>query len=136
MPYVKEVESFIERLANLLSTYPTTRLSITYSNVSKKHRTTTRSLSATHRVTFKCFEPASGKCLKFRTSKVKEFSRLMTFVGPRGVNHDTVNGLGLALVMANARFEGTPVEVKESTPVVLPEPSGVSKTKKKKKGRK
>lgn len=135
MPYVTGVESFIESLANLLSTYPTTRLTITYANVAKKNSLRTpNALSSTHKVTFKCFEPTSGKCIKFRTSKIKEVSRLLTFVGPRGVNHDSVK-FGLALVMANRTFEGTPVEARESTPVVaaVPESAGVSKSKKKKK---
>lgn len=141
------VDSFIEYSSKLLLAYPSTTLSITYANVEKNHKNAkqvdTESKRATNKVTFKCYEPHSGKCVKYSTTKVKEFSRLMTFVGPRGVlvsrpkrksevldtetseetsdkktktDLVTENRAGLASIMSNVKFEEETIVSKVATP--------------------
>lgn len=154
------MDVFIQTSSELLQAYPSTTVSVTYANASKKtkkldklEKPETDSRKATNLVKFKCFEPNLGKCIKYSTYKVKELSRLLTYLGPRGVSMKRKNedeessekrqklNLGVASVMSNSKFEepvaaaeeapeiGTPVpEEKESTP----QPS----KKKKKKGKK
>ncbi|CAH2351574.1 signal recognition particle subunit Srp21p [[Candida] railenensis] len=152
MPSESTVDRFIESSSRLLSAYPTTTtLSITYANALKKSKTNKEgtkkeddadSKKATNIVTFKCYEPNAGKCIKYSTYKVKELSRLLTFVGPRGVsvtkpinkkrkledsdeNSDkktktektssAEHAAGLASIMSNVKFEEETV-AKFSTP--------------------
>lgn len=125
MPKISNIDSFIQLSSELLATYPTTTtLSITYSNVAKKTNqpsssTTTKikkpTKKASHSVSFKLFEPHTGKCIKYSTYKIKELSKILNFIGPRGI-HDANNlhVLGLSSLMTNVKYEavegeGTPV---------------------------
>lgn len=100
MPSKSNIDSFIDFSSQLLEAYPsTTTLSITYANALKKQSknkdkdgskidtsSDNNNKKATNLVTFKCYEPNSGKCIKYSTYKIKELSRLLTFIGPRGVS--------------------------------------------------
>ncbi|EGW34825.1 uncharacterized protein SPAPADRAFT_57912 [Spathaspora passalidarum NRRL Y-27907] len=132
MPKVSNIESFIELASELYSTYPTTTtLSITYTNVSKKHssKNTKESVTkpkhavATHSVNFKLYEPNSGKCIKFNTFKIKELSRILNFVGPKGVNDsDNTHVVGLGSLMTNVKYDAVEEETTpapEGTPEVV-----------------
>lgn len=147
------VDTFIESSSKLLQAFPTTTtLSITYANSLKKSKAKkeesrkqedTDSKKATNIVTFKCYEPNAGKCIKYSTYKVKELSRLLTFVGPRGVlvtrstnkkrkledseessekkakpekNLTTEYTAGLASIMSNVKFEEEVAAPKVATP--------------------
>lgn len=137
MPSTSDIDSFINFSSKLLEAYPsTTTLSITYANALKKQSKKNKievkdndNKKATNLVTFKCYEPKSGKCIKYSTYKIKELSRLLTFTGPRGVSvssskkrstddeHndtttkkakiETVNEHtnGLASIMSNVKFD-------------------------------
>ncbi|KAG7664638.1 uncharacterized protein J8A68_001863 [[Candida] subhashii] len=164
MPKISNIDSFIQLSSDLLATYPTTTtLSITYSNIAKKKQSTKEGDSsikkkqptkkASHSVSFKLFEPHTGKCIKYSTYKIKELSKILNFIGPRGI-HDSNNlhVLGLSSLMTNVKYEatedeGTPVpEVikqeqqrveKEGSPLVAKEGgAGASKKKNKKKKKK
>ncbi|RCK56643.1 hypothetical protein Cantr_05198 [Candida viswanathii] len=132
MPTVSTIDKFIELSTDLLTNYPTTTtLSITYTNLSKKPSskksattsTTTKSnkpaKSSTHAVNFKLYEPNSGKCIKYNTKKSKELSRLLNFVGPKGISSDNLHVVGLASLMTNVKYEESNVNVQslENTPV-------------------
>lgn len=100
MPSKSNIDSFIDFSSQLLEAYPsTTTLSITYANALKKQSknkdkdgskidtsSDSNNKKATNSVTFKCYESNSGKCIKYSTYKIKELSRLLTFIGPRGVS--------------------------------------------------
>lgn len=90
------IDSFIYSASKLLEAYPsTTTLTITYANTHKKNFNRNKAevdeernhgdKKAHNLVTFKCYEPNFGECVKYTTFKSKELSRLMTFVGPRGI---------------------------------------------------
>jgi len=161
MPTIKNLDQFFELSTNLVANFPSTTLSITYSNTAKKlsskkskPSTTTADASSstkhkppTHTINIKLYEPHTGKCLKYKTTKQKEFSRILNVLGPQGVNS---NGLGLASLMSNTKYVPEPVVeeskkdtgandavvTKENTPVVeenIPAPSGSKKKNKKKK---
>lgn len=147
------IDCFIESSSKLLEAFPsTTALTITYANELKKQKKKGKvskeqdNKKASNSVSFKCYEPQSGRCLKYKTYKIKELSRLLTFVGPRGVsinkivknpiedeatksdkkkpNYDEVaeNTPGLASIMSNTKFEDSEiiggVELKAETPAV------------------
>ncbi|CCE73240.1 Piso0_000269 [Millerozyma farinosa CBS 7064] len=129
MGFEQDIDAFIKHSVQLIEAYPSkTRLSITYANSLKKQQKRAEKVfkadtnkKATNSVTFKCFEPDSGKCIKYKTYKSKELSKLLTFVGPRGVtltkksetnstendgessNNYPINGL--SSIMSNVRFE-------------------------------
>lgn len=98
MPTEKSVDKFIEYASKLIASNPLVTLSTTYSNESKKilKKRAKKSSSSEEKepfglkntavITFKCFEPRSGQCIKYKTYKAKELSRLLAFVGPRGVS--------------------------------------------------
>lgn len=146
---MSKVDSFIEDSSKLLEAYPsTTTLSVTYANSAKKKKKSDKSddksddkkedpKKATNSVTFKCYEPNSGKCIKLSTYKMKELSRLLTFVGPRGVSVSSkrrvqddestpdskrqkvdVHKPGLASYMTNVKFDNV-------APETTPAPTGV-----------
>ncbi|KAL6453673.1 hypothetical protein SBY92_005245 [Candida maltosa Xu316] len=136
MPKVSNIDKFIELSTDLLTYYPTTTtLSITYTNVAKKqsskkssstdNKTISKPAKSTHSVNFKLYEPHSGKCIKYNTSKSKELSRLLNFIGPKGVSNDNLHVLGLASLMANVKYDIEPNV--ETTPA--PEPEVVDKGK-------
>lgn len=135
------VDSFIESSLELLAAYPSSALvSITYSNELKKVKSNTMASNnedkkASNSVTVKVYEPSSGKCIKYKTYKTKELSKLLTFLGPKGVtltqslskskskkrsspvnNNDDSKRIkvdnhiaGLASVMSNKAFDTDPV---------------------------
>lgn len=133
------LDSFIDSTSKLLAAYPTTaKVSITYSNEHKLAQKKGKSLpekSASNCVSVKVFEPSLGKCIKYKTYKIKEFSKLLTFLGPRGVsvgeggNTNKVTGAGS--IMSNKKFDDT-IEI----PATTPPPVKEDKKKKKKKGKK
>lgn len=133
------IDSFIDSASKLLEAYPSTStLTLTYANAHKKNSRHKKAeedgnkngndKKAHNLVTFKCYEPHCGKCIKYTTFKSKELSRLMTFIGPRGVtttrkkkrlSEDPENNSskkpktavensvtnGLASIMSNAKFD-------------------------------
>ncbi|KAK6457891.1 signal recognition particle 9 kDa protein-domain-containing protein [Scheffersomyces xylosifermentans] len=132
MPRVSNLEAFIEVASSLLASYPSsTSLSITYTNVERKKKQSKSDVkvtkpasnkkTATNAVHFKLFEPNSGKCIKYNTFKIKELSRLLAFIGPRGVNVVTKTDApqqhvdGLASVMSNVKYE----EEEETAPAAV-----------------
>lgn len=167
MPRIKTIDEFLELSIDLLSNFPSTTFSITYSNVSKKSKTQKelklntaidstvdsqdkiskkQHTPATHAVTVKLFEPHTGKCLKYKTIKQKELSRILNMLGPQGIS----NKVGLASLMTNTKFEPPVIAAavedkadenfanttsKEGTPLVNTDEntSGKKKSKKKKK---
>lgn len=128
MPKVTSIEKFIELSTDLLANYPTTTtLSTTYTNVSKKSKKSTSESAATskpksnkistHAVSFKLYEPNSGKCIRYTTTKSKELSRLLNFIGPKGLTNDNLHVVGLASLMTNVKYE-KPIEPSlENTPI-------------------
>ncbi|EER31817.1 conserved hypothetical protein [Candida tropicalis MYA-3404] len=133
MPTVSSIDKFIELSTDLLLNYPTTTtLSITYTNLSKKKSTSSTSstskpsssskTSSTHGVNFKLYEPNSGKCIKYNTKKSKELSKLLNFIGPKGLNNDNLHVLGLASLMTNVKYEDNTTnnnQSLENTPVPM-----------------
>lgn len=149
------MESFIESAASLFEAYPGATVTITYANKNKgsESRAVDDLKRASNVVKFKVYDAASTKCLLYSTYKSKELSRLLTYLGPRGVSRkrDSEGGesaakkpkivVGVASVMSNTKYEEpeapqAAVEEKErtATPAVDETPQ-VSK-KKKKKGKK
>ncbi|EGV61930.1 hypothetical protein PSN45_000626 [Yamadazyma tenuis] len=132
------LDTFISSTAKLLAAYPTTaRVSITYANEHKKLERRTKNSkkpsekSASNYVSFKVFEPSSGKVIKYKTYKVKELSKLITFLGPRGVtSNDAQKVPGLSSIMSNKKFDESE---KLDTLVPAVPPSAETKDKKKKK---
>lgn len=138
----KTMEAFIEQVTLLLLAYPATSVSITYLNQTKKQKLATKvTKPATNKVTFKVFEPQLGKIIKFSTIKSRELTRVLAFLGPRGVNYGVgIQLLGMARVMANvAQEEKEPTPEKEATPAKkeeTPVPETKLKKNKKKKNKK
>lgn len=153
------MERFIESLSELLEAFPSATVSVTYSNSAKK--TKKEDPKRAHNVVkFKCYEPHLGKCVKYSTYKLKELSRLLIFLGPRGVSslrkpeeseepaakRRKTDITGVASLMSNTKFEEQPepevvpeakaqavaLDLKENSP----QPAAASKSKKKKKGKK
>ncbi|CAI5758930.1 unnamed protein product [Candida verbasci] len=155
MPKISNIDKFIELSSDLLSNYPSTTLSITYTSKKKSKKTieddkiSKDSKKASNSVNFKLYEPHSGKCLKFNTSKSKELSKLLNFIGPRGVSNQNQNVIGLASLMTNVKYEDkeqpteqidekeqTPIVEKDSAPVIQNANATSSSSKKKKKNKK
>ncbi|CCG22643.1 adhesin-like protein [Candida orthopsilosis Co 90-125] len=160
MPTIKDLDQFFELSTDLVANFPSTTLSITYSNTAKKlsskaskstttdeSSSTTKHKPPTHTINIKLFEPHTGKCLKYKTTKQKEFSRVLNVLGPQGVNS---NGLGLASLMSNQKYVPEPVVeeskkdagaddavlTKENTPVVEESTTATGGSKKKNKKKK
>ncbi|CAH6721054.1 signal recognition particle subunit Srp21p [[Candida] jaroonii] len=139
-----KIEEFIESSNDLLEAFPSTTISITYANDAKKYKND----KYLNSVKIKCYEPKSGKCLKFKTNKAKELSRLLIFLGPKSISvkrkreeeEDTEESKkfktevpGMASIMSNKKFEND-TEINDT---VNPEPpASGDKKKKKKKGKK
>lgn len=126
------VDSFIDYASRLYAAYPTqTRLSVTYKKVSDKGKSRA---PASNKVVFKCYNPRTGKVVRYSTSGVREVSKLLQFIGPRGVaKSDEQHVTGLASIMSNEKFEDKPEEPQESSVPVTEAPKS---KKKKKKGKK
>lgn len=139
------MESFIQSTADLFEAFPSATVSITYKNATKKKPTDSNATRNTAK--FKVFEPHTGKCIQYKTSKSKELSRLLTYLGPRGVlsmkrAHEEEEDeskkpklmVGVSSVMANTKFEETePVVVVETETTTVPEADKKAKKKKKNK---
>ncbi|OVF04692.1 putative signal recognition particle subunit [Clavispora lusitaniae] len=136
------MENFISATADLFEAFPGATVSITYSNVGKKN-TEPKQSAASHIAKFKVFDAHTGKCIRYKTSKSKEVSRILTYLGPRGVSglkrqhegeheENKKQRVGVSSIMANSKFE---------EPEVTAEPEKVEEEtkkppKKKKKGKK
>lgn len=130
MPSEASADSFIEFASQLLQAYPSlATISITYANSAKKLGKTAAddSKKASNFTAFKVYEPRSGKCIKYKTYKIKELSKLLTFLGPKGVsvtrpkkrratdepeNDDekrqktvTEHTVGLSSILSNTKFD-------------------------------
>lgn len=139
------MDVFIQSSLELLEAFPATTVSITYANVAKK--LSKKEKSALNVVRFKCYDPKLGKCLSYSTYKAKELSRLLTFMGPRGVSmkrkadeeesetKKQKTSVGVASVMSNAKFE-EPVEEESKAATPAPEENDSTSQPSKKKGKK
>ncbi|CUM66322.1 uncharacterized protein PRCAT00003984001 [Priceomyces carsonii] len=120
MPYERDIELFIESASRLLEAFPSSTLvSITYANEAKKHskKKIIKDVSkrATNSVTFKCYEPKSGKCIKYKTKRTKELSRLLTFLGPKGVTVSKSRKRSLEAVNLEPSNETAKIEAEMTT---------------------
>lgn len=147
------METFIQSTSDLLEAFPTATVLITYANVAKKVKKDDAK-RASNVVKFKVYDAHLGKCIQYSTYKSKELSRLLTFLGPRGVSmkrkHDDDDSsekkqklsVGAASVMGNVKIEEQEqLEAGESEALSTPAPevipaSTTSSKKKKKKGKK
>lgn len=79
------MDTFIDSALELLEAYPAATVSVTYSKASK-----VESLDETRRpsnkVKFKVFDLDLSKTVRYTTTKTKELSKLLTFLGPHGVS--------------------------------------------------
>jgi hypothetical protein len=116
MPYLPQLNSYLQQSSLLLHAYPdTTRITTKYSLPRKRktkpsqatpgkapQQTENSKSSARQRqlpaatLTLKTFEPAAGICLKYRTNKSAEVGRLMTCLGrlAKGERVDEAKGTG------------------------------------------
>ncbi|KAI0878337.1 hypothetical protein GGS24DRAFT_443489 [Hypoxylon argillaceum] len=141
MPYYETSQEWLRQSALLLEARPnTTRITTTYhltdkTGTSKKRQkrrqqeasttattTTAPSTSAAPRasLTIKTFDPHSGACLKYRTTKAAEVSRLILSLGQLGRRMaalPTDSDAAMADAAAAAEEVGTPgVEKAEASP--------------------
>lgn len=148
-----QMDTFIQSTSDLLEAFPAATVLITYANAAKKSKKDDTK-PASNVVKFKVYDAQLGKCIQYSTYKSKELSRLLTFLGPRGVSmkrkHDEEEtaekkpklSLGVASVMGNVKIEDQEQqEGGESEAVGTPAPEEVpvassSSKKKKKKGKK
>lgn len=111
MPVVPDIDVFIRQAGDFLAANPSTTLSITYSNHHKRAASgkVSKPSAASNVVSVKLFEPSTGSCIKFRTYKSKELSKLLNFIGPNGVNIVSTNSqaVGLASIMTNTKSTPT-----------------------------
>lgn len=146
------MDSFIDLSLELLEAYPAATVSITYSNEAKKDSKVGKDSSRrpANKVKFKVSDLGLSKSVKYSTTKAKEVSKILTFLGPNGVStkrkaSEEGDGakkqklsVGVASVMSNSKIESVPV-VQSVDPVVadgnVKEEETGSK-KKKKKGKK
>ncbi|KAG5367136.1 hypothetical protein CJU89_1588 [Yarrowia sp. B02] len=95
MPRIHDLDTFIQRSASILEARPdTTRLSLTYKHqVKKDAREGAREGTpddeeeegAQPILYAKTFDPVSGVCFRIKITKAKQLSRLLSALGPRGV---------------------------------------------------
>lgn len=133
-----KMDSFITAATHLLEAFPNATVSIAYSNVHKK--TGVDSRRPANKVRFKVYDAELSKCVRYSTTKSKELSKLLSFLGPHGVStgtkrkaegdEPTRKSAGLAAIMSNTKIEELP-SVPEEVEVKVEEPK-----KKKKKGKK
>lgn len=132
------MDSFIVAAADLLEAFPGATVSITYANVHKKAGAESR--RPANKVRFKVYDADLSKCVRYSTTKSKELSKLLSFLGPHGVSTGTKRkaeeaelnkkNTGVAGIMSNTEVQELP-SVPEETEVKEDEPK-----KKKKKGKK
>lgn len=102
MPQLQLLDTYVERSVSLLEASPSdTLVSVTYhtkpsSNNKKKQQLEQQQqqqqqlekeeLKPSYSfISFKTYNPHSGTCYKFKTSKAKDLSRILSALGPRGV---------------------------------------------------
>jgi hypothetical protein len=122
----------------VLTNLEKTRISITYGSNKKEEKVTKN--RADSFVSFKVYEPVSGGLYKLKTQKVKDLSRVLTALGPHGVQitkdvehnvkkdrggdtsmkpkngKETVQIRGFSSVLANSEIEEEVEEVKKEEP--------------------
>lgn len=79
------MDTFIDSALELLEAYPSATVSVTYSKFSKKE-TTDGSRRPSNKVKFKVYDLDLSKFVRYTTTKTKELSKLLTFLGPHGVS--------------------------------------------------
>ncbi|WPK26213.1 hypothetical protein PUMCH_003562 [Australozyma saopauloensis] len=145
------MDTFIDSATELLEAYPGATVSITYSNVHKKEskKVTADSKRAVNKVKFKVYDAGLSKSVRYSTTKTKELSKLLTFLGPIGVSTKRKaadeedesakrpkTSTGAAGIMSNYKAEELPVASAESEAVDVPKTEEVAGAKKGKKGKK
>lgn len=84
-PTHPKMDSFIDSALELLEAYPSATVSITYSRVGKKE-SLEESRRPSNKVKFKVHDLVLTKSVRYTTTKTKELSKLLTFLGPHGVS--------------------------------------------------
>lgn len=132
-----KLDEFIDRSTEFLSAYPATTLSITYKNKSKLKTSKIEKPKHESIISIKLYDPKSGKLIKYKTSKIKEFNRILNFIGPKGIHVGDSHQIGLSSIMSNSKFEDKEeagIISNEATPVPeVVQPAAKKKSKKKKK---
>lgn len=95
MPRITDLDTFIQRSASILEARPdTTRLSLTYKHQVRKVDPTREASpeadeeddGAAQPILYaKTFDPVSGVCFRIKITKAKQLNRLLSALGPRGV---------------------------------------------------
>ncbi|KAG5361923.1 hypothetical protein CJU90_3393 [Yarrowia sp. C11] len=96
MPRIHDLDTFIQRSASVLEARPdTTRLSLTYKHqvrkvdpareASPEAEDDEDSAAAQPILYAKTFDPVSGVCFRIKITRAKQLSRLLSALGPRGV---------------------------------------------------
>lgn len=96
MPRIHDLDTFIQRSASILEARPdSTRLSLTYKHQVRKADPTREatpeaeydedSAAAQPILYAKTFDPVSGVCFRIKITRAKQLSRLLSALGPRGV---------------------------------------------------
>lgn len=96
MPRIHDLDTFIQRSASILEARPdTTRLSLTYKHQVRKVDPTREATpeaeedddaAAAQPILYaKTFDPVSGVCFRIKITRAKQLSRLLSALGPRGV---------------------------------------------------
>lgn len=99
MPRITDLDTFIQRSASILDARPdTSRVSLTYKHVVKKtdgsadpKKTASNedededSATAQAVLYAKTFDPVSGVCFRIKLTRTKQLNRLLSALGPRGV---------------------------------------------------
>ncbi|KAJ5945776.1 hypothetical protein N7454_002615 [Penicillium verhagenii] len=135
MPYLPTTQAFLEQSALLLEAYPeSTRITTKYSfpterraqqhkrqkSLAKKQSNPTSTQAPADStpttpiasLTLKTYNPATGVCLKYRTNKLQEVSRLITALGKLAGGAD-VASLGLSGPGADVEMVDAPAVEEE-----------------------
>ncbi|CDO53103.1 similar to Saccharomyces cerevisiae YKL122C SRP21 Subunit of the signal recognition particle (SRP) [Geotrichum candidum] len=120
MTAIKSIDKFIQLSHDLLIARPTTtRISTTYSHKQKKraskrsNATDAKEASADQPqqgsavAIVKTFDPVSGVCLKLKLSKINQLNRVLSALGPRGVQVDDKQVVGFAEVLSGKKSEAS-----------------------------
>lgn len=132
-----KLDQFIETSTEFLAAYPATTLSITYKNKSKVKGGKIDKPKHESVVSIKLYDGKSGKLIKYKTSKIKEFNRILNFIGPKGIHMGDSHQIGLSSIMSNTKFdENDEQEPVSNEPTPAPEEVQAVKKKNKKKKKK
>lgn len=101
MPAIQSLDTYLERSTSLLESDPeNTLVSVTYRNKGGKSKESSKgenqeeskgaesgcsNSSTTRSVSFKTYNDGNGICYRFTTNKAKDLSRVLTALGPKGV---------------------------------------------------